>query len=95
MTFWISQGKVATSDRWAGQICKIFMSNFLRISHIKIYLNRFIFDKSYSKIKRRTFLGHSACIRGAGSLTTEVYEPVRNRRLDCPLIPLHTNTILP
>ena len=29
--FWISQGKVATSDRWGGQICKIFMSNFLRI----------------------------------------------------------------
>jgi len=26
--FWISQGKVATSDRWGGQICKIFMWNF-------------------------------------------------------------------
>jgi len=31
MTFWISQGKVATSDKWGGQTCKIFMSNFLRI----------------------------------------------------------------
>jgi len=29
--FWISQGKVATADRWVGQICKIFVSNFLRI----------------------------------------------------------------
>jgi len=29
--FWISQGKVATSDRWGKQIYKIFMSNFLRI----------------------------------------------------------------
>ena len=29
--FWISQGKVATSDRWCRQICKIFMSSFLRI----------------------------------------------------------------
>ena len=29
MTFWISQGKVATSDRWGGQICTIFMPNFL------------------------------------------------------------------
>jgi len=31
MTFWISRGKVATSDKWGGQICKIFVSNFLRI----------------------------------------------------------------
>jgi len=31
MTFWISQGKVATADKWGGQTCKIFMSNFLRI----------------------------------------------------------------
>jgi len=29
--FWISQGKVATSDRWGGQICKMFTSNFPRI----------------------------------------------------------------
>jgi len=28
--FWISQGKVATSDRLGGQICKTFMFNFLR-----------------------------------------------------------------
>jgi len=33
--FWISQGKVATSDRWGEQICKIFTSNFLRIYHAK------------------------------------------------------------
>ena len=30
MTFWISQGTVAASDRWGGQICKICMMNFLR-----------------------------------------------------------------
>jgi len=29
--FWISQGKVATYDRWGGQMRKMFMSNFLRI----------------------------------------------------------------
>ena len=30
--FWISQSKLATSDRWGGQIFKkMFMSNFLRI----------------------------------------------------------------
>ena len=34
--FSISQGKVATSERWGGQICKIFTSNFLRIYHAKI-----------------------------------------------------------
>jgi len=31
MTFWISQGKVATVYRWGGQIHKLLMSNFLRI----------------------------------------------------------------
>ena len=31
MTFWISQGKVATSNRLGGQTCKIFMWNFLSI----------------------------------------------------------------
>jgi len=29
--FWISQGKVGTSDRWGGQICKISVLNCLRI----------------------------------------------------------------
>jgi len=29
------QGKVATSDRWGRQVCKIFVSNFLRISLAK------------------------------------------------------------
>ena len=29
--FWIFQGTVATSDRWGGQLCKMFMSNFLGI----------------------------------------------------------------
>jgi len=29
--FEFPKGKMATSDRWGGQICKIFMSNFLRI----------------------------------------------------------------
>jgi len=31
MTFWISQGKVATVYRWGGQMYKLLMSNFLRI----------------------------------------------------------------
>jgi len=31
MTFWISQGKVATVYRWGGQVYKLLMSNFLRI----------------------------------------------------------------
>ena len=34
--FWIVQGKVATSEKWGGQIRKIFVSNFLRILHTKI-----------------------------------------------------------
>jgi len=36
MTFWISQGKVATSDRRGGQICKVFMSNFAGVNYQKI-----------------------------------------------------------
>jgi len=31
MTFWISQGKVATVYRWGGQMYKLLMSNFLGI----------------------------------------------------------------
>jgi len=31
MTFWISQGKVATVYRWDGKVYKLLMSNFLRI----------------------------------------------------------------
>jgi len=31
MTFWISQGKVATVYRFGGQVYKLLMSNFLRI----------------------------------------------------------------
>jgi len=34
MTFWISQGKVATADRWGGKFIS-FWSYFLRISHTK------------------------------------------------------------
>ena len=29
--FWIYQGKVATYDQRGGQVCKLFVSNFLRI----------------------------------------------------------------
>jgi len=59
MTFWISQGKVATSDRRGGQMCKIFLLNFLRIQHTKNYENRLIFDRVIRKIKRWAFLDHS------------------------------------
>jgi len=31
MTFWISQGNVATVYRWGAQMYKLSMSNFLRI----------------------------------------------------------------
>jgi len=62
MTFWISQGKVATSDRRGGQMCKIFLLNFLRIQHTKNYENRLIFD-SYSKNKKVGVLG-SQCTCG-------------------------------
>jgi len=31
MTFWISEGKVATVCRWGGQVYKLLMSNFLRV----------------------------------------------------------------
>ena len=35
--FWISQSKVATSDRWGGgQICKMFTSSLLGVQHTKI-----------------------------------------------------------
>jgi len=33
--FWISQSKVATVYRWGGQMYKVLMLNFLRISHTK------------------------------------------------------------
>jgi len=49
MTFWISQGKVATTDRWGRQLYKFLKSIFLRISGTK---NRLIFD-SNSKEKKR------------------------------------------
>jgi len=50
--FCISPGKVATSDRWGGQICK----NFLRISYAKKSLKSVHFWQSYSKNKRWVFL---------------------------------------
>jgi len=33
--FWISQGKVVTVYWYGGQMYKLLMSNFLRISHTK------------------------------------------------------------
>jgi len=41
--FWISQGKVATSYRWGGQMCKIFRSNF-----VKIHAHTHPFNGSFS-----------------------------------------------
>jgi len=56
--FWISRGKVATSDGWGGQVCKIFTSNFVvpNWTYQKL-LNWLIFDRIIQKIKRRTFGG--------------------------------------
>jgi len=36
MSFWISQGNVATSDSWGGQICKICIWNFLKFYVVKL-----------------------------------------------------------
>jgi len=54
--FSISQGKVATSERWGGQICKIFTLNFLRIYQSKI-IKTGLFWQSYLKITGGRFEG--------------------------------------
>ena len=58
---WIFLGKVATADRWDGQIYKLSMSNFLTISSAKNYFkNRLFFETVIQKNKKWTdFLGHS------------------------------------
>ena len=50
MTFWISQGKVATSDKCGGQIGKISCQIFLGFNIPKV-LKSVIFD-SYPKNKK-------------------------------------------
>jgi len=42
--------------RWT--IYKIYITNFLRISHAKNHYNRLIFDRIIQKTKRWTFWGH-------------------------------------
>jgi len=39
MTFGISQGKLATFDRWGGQIFKVFVSKFLRFGLVWVEFN--------------------------------------------------------
>ena len=58
--FWISQGKVATVYRQDGQMYKLSMLNFIRNQHIKIIKIGLNFDRVIRKIKRWTFLAHSA-----------------------------------
>ena len=55
--FCISRCKVATSDRWGGQIGKIFMSIFYDLTYRKLS-NSVVFDRVIQKIKRWTFWGH-------------------------------------
>jgi len=59
--FCISLGSAVTFLRWSEQICSQLVSSFLRSLRAKNYWNRFIFDRVIPKIKRVTFLGHSAC----------------------------------
>ena len=54
--FWISQGKVATSDRWGGQICKVFMSKFSQDLTYQKLLKSVNFD-SYSNNKKVDVFG--------------------------------------
>ena len=57
--FWISKGKVATSDRWCGQMCKM-LTVYLKFSPDLTYqksLKSFIFDRVIQHIKRWTFFG--------------------------------------
>jgi len=59
--FWISQGKATSSDRWCGQICKIFDVKFSQdLTHQKS-AKLVIFWQSYLKIKRWIFFG-TPCI---------------------------------
>jgi len=44
-----SQGKVATSDRWGGQICKVFVSNFIQDLTYQKLSKSVNFWQSYSK----------------------------------------------
>ena len=59
--FWISQGKVATSDRWGGQKCKIFMWNFSGFNVPKIVKIGY-FWRSYSINKKGLRFFGTQCI---------------------------------
>ena len=43
--FWISQGEVATAERWGRQICKIFVNFFSGFNMPKNNQNRLISDR--------------------------------------------------
>jgi len=47
--------------RWT--ICKIFVLNFLRISHAKNHWNGIILDRVIQKMKGGRFLGHGVCFQ--------------------------------
>jgi len=60
ISFLYFQSKVATSDKWVGQIYKPLMSNFLRIPYTPKSLKSVNFGQSYSTNKKvNIFLGHS------------------------------------
>jgi len=54
MTFWISQGKVATPNMSGGQISK-YSCQICSGFNIKNYYKRLIFDRVIQKIKTGTF----------------------------------------
>ena len=69
----MSQGSVATANRWGGQISNYLIPNFLRVLCAKNDENMSIFDDFIAKIKRVTFfLAHSVDtgVRGLTSLDT-------------------------
>jgi len=62
--FWMSQGKVATCDRWGGQICKVFTVH-IKFSQDLTYqklLKSVDFDRIIQNTKRWTFLGDTGYI---------------------------------
>jgi len=57
--FWMSQGKVATCDRWGGQICKVFTVH-IKFSQDLTYqklLKSVDFWQNYSKHKKVDVFG--------------------------------------
>ena len=83
--FGISQCKVATSDRWGGQI-RDFYVKFSQDSTCQKSSKSVNFWQSYQKIKRETFFGHSVnaitCIQNI-TLFTITTSPWAIKIMEC------------